>query len=72
MLYARVFLAFSSVFCYFVHNLGGLTAIAAQLAKQIILTVLITSKSQTQLCVLLVLQTSLDMFNKDIAMHKVI
>ena len=72
MLCARVFSAFSSVFCYFVHDLGGLTAIAARLAEQIILTVPITSESRTRPRVLLVLQTSSDTFDEDIATHEVI
>lgn len=68
---ARVFSVFSSVICYFVHDLGGLKATAARLAKEVILNDTMTSDSQARPRVLLVLPTSSDSFQEIVAAHKV-
>lgn len=68
MLCARVFSVFSSIICYFVQDLGGLTAVAAWLAEQITLTF---SQSQTQPRILLVLSTTSDTFDETNAADRV-
>jgi hypothetical protein len=69
VLRAKVFSTFSGVICYFVNDLGGLTAIVNWLAEQVNAPAL--SDLPTLPRVLLVLETSSVTFDESVVAHKI-